>query len=146
MSLFFFLWREGTPDTFTLLFVCCPLIKISVNEKSAMPFPDKNEPSRIAGSCFVGGNYTRHEQRCCTVRPKNKYGLLCKTHPPVSFVMSKFQKQNKKCYLCATSVSISEGTVSLCKANKKQGVLRWFLMWRWLYGPYETTLLKLTDM
>ena len=100
MSLFFFLWREGTPDTFTLLFVCCPLIKISVNEKSAMPFPDKNEPSRITGSCFVGGNYTRHEQRCCTVRPKNKYGLLCKTHPPVSFVMSKFQKQNKKCYLC----------------------------------------------
>ena len=23
-----------------------------------------------------------------------KYGLFCKTRPPVSFVMSKFQKQN----------------------------------------------------
>ena len=28
---------------------------------------------------------------------------------------------------------------SLCKpTNKKQGVLRWFLMLRWLYGPYKT--------
>ena len=71
-----------------------------------MPFPDKNEPSRITGSCLVGGNYTRHEQRCCTVRPKNKYGLLCKTHPPVLFVMSKFQKQNKKCYLCVACLFV----------------------------------------
>ena len=25
---------------------------------------------------------------------KNMHGLFCKTRPPVSFVMSKFQKQN----------------------------------------------------
>ena len=31
--------------------------------------------------------------QCCTVRP-TKYGLVCKTRPPVSFVKSKFQKQN----------------------------------------------------
>ena len=49
-----------------------------------------------------------------------KYGLFCKTRPPVSFVMGKFQKQNKKCYLCATSVSLSEGTVSLCKLTKNK--------------------------
>ena len=82
---------------------------------------DKNEPSTITGSRFVGGNI-------------QKYGLFCKTRPPVSFVMSKFQKQN----LVKVPFTL--------QANKKQGVLRWFLMWRWLYGPYETTLLKLTDM
>ena len=27
-----------------------------------MPSPDKNEPSRITRSRFVGGNYTRHKQ------------------------------------------------------------------------------------
>ena len=32
-----------------------------------MPAPDKSEPSRITGSHFVGGNYTRHEQREFTV-------------------------------------------------------------------------------
>ena len=46
----------------------------------------------------MGGNYTRHEQReftCSAVQyGRQKYGLFCKTHPPVSFVMSKFQKQN----------------------------------------------------
>ena len=31
-------------------------------------------------------------------------------------------------------------------ANKKQGVLRRFLMLRWLYGPNETTLLKLPEL
>ena len=63
-----------------------------------MPSPDKNEPSAITGSCFVGGNYTRHEQReftCSAVHyDRQKYGLVCKTRPPVSFVKSKFQKQN----------------------------------------------------
>ena len=63
-----------------------------------MPFPDKNEPSTITGSRFVGGNYTRHEQReltCSAVQyDRQKYGLFCKTRPPVSFVTSKFQKQN----------------------------------------------------
>ena len=65
---------------------------------SAMPSPDKNEPSKITGSRVVGGNYTRREQReltCSAVQyGRQKYGLFCKTRPPVSFVMSKFQKQN----------------------------------------------------
>ena len=65
---------------------------------SAMPSPDKSEPSKITGSRVVGGNYTRHEQReftCSAVQyGRQKYGLFCKTRPPVSFVMSKFQKQN----------------------------------------------------
>ena len=59
---------------------------------SAMPSPDKNKPSTITGSRFVGGNYTRHEQReltCSAVQYGwQKYGLFCKTRPPVSFVMS----------------------------------------------------------
>ena len=63
-----------------------------------MTSPDKNEPSKISGSRVVGGNYTRHEQReftCNAVQyDRQKYGLFCKTRPPVSFVMSKFQKQN----------------------------------------------------
>ena len=65
---------------------------------SAMPSPDKNEPSRITGSCFVGGNYTRHGQGEFTCKAvqygQEKYGLFCKTRPPVSSIMSKFQKQN----------------------------------------------------
>ena len=65
---------------------------------SAMPFPDKNEPSRITGSRVMGGNYTRHEQLefiCSVVKyGRQKYGLFCKTRPPVSSIMSKFQKQN----------------------------------------------------
>ena len=63
-----------------------------------MPSPDKNEPNRITGSQVMGGNNTRHEQLefiCSAVQyGQQKYGLFCKTHPPVSFVMSKFQKQN----------------------------------------------------
>ena len=57
-------------------------------------------PSKITGSRVVGGNYTRHEQReftCSAVQyGRQKYALFCKTRPPinVSFVMSKFQKQN----------------------------------------------------
>ena len=46
----------------------------------------------------MGRNYTRHEQReftCSAVQyGRQKYGLFCKICPPVSFVMSKFQKQN----------------------------------------------------
>ena len=61
-----------------------------------MPSPDKNEPSKITGSRVVGGNYTRHEQRefTCSAAQygRQKYGLFCKTRPPVSFVMSRFQK------------------------------------------------------
>lgn len=34
--------------------------------------------------------------------------------------MSKFQKQKKKCYLCASSVSLGEGTVPLCKPTKNK--------------------------
>ena len=59
-----------------------------------MPSPDKNKPSKITGSCAVGGNYTRHEQREFTCSADQKYGLFCKTRPPVLFLMSKFQKQN----------------------------------------------------
>ena len=78
-----------------------------------MPSPDKNEPNAITGSCFVGGNYTRHEQReftCSAVHyDRQKYGLVCKTRPPVSFVKSKFQKQNLFC-----------GTVPLCEPTKNK--------------------------
>ena len=63
-----------------------------------MPSPGKNEPSKITGSGVVGGNYTRHEQReftCSAVQyGRQKYGLFGKIRPPVSFVMSKFQKEN----------------------------------------------------
>ena len=66
---------------------------------SAMLSPDKNEPSTIAESRFVGGNYTRHEQRefaCSAVQfVRQKYGLFCKTRPPVSFAMSTFQKHGQ---------------------------------------------------
>ena len=62
-----------------------------------MPSPDKNEPSTITGSRFVGGNYTRYEHReftCSAVQyGRQIYDLFSKTRPPVSFVMSKFQKQ-----------------------------------------------------
>ena len=61
----------------------------------------------------MGGNYTSHEQRefsCNAVQyDHQKYGLFCKTRPPVSFVMSKFQKQN-----------LGEGTVPLCKPTKNK--------------------------
>ena len=97
---------------------------------SVMPSPNKNEPSKITGSCVVGGNYTRHEQReftCSAVQyGRQKYGLFCETRPPVSFVMSKFQKQN--------FVKVPFHFVS---QQQKQGVLRRFFMWRWLYGPFD---------
>ena len=47
---------------------------------SAMP-SDKNESIRITESRFVGGNYTRHDQReftCSAVQyGREKYGLAC---------------------------------------------------------------------
>ena len=46
----------------------------------------------------MGGNYTRQEQReftCSAVQyGRQIHGLFSKTRPPVSFVMSKLQKQN----------------------------------------------------
>ena len=96
---------------------------------SVLPSPDKNEPSKITRSRVVGGNYTRHKQcefTCSAVKyGRQKYGLFCKTRLPVSFIMSKFQKQNL--------VKVPFHFVS----QQKQGVLRRFLMWRWLYGPFE---------
>ena len=66
---------------------------------SAMPSPDKNEPSRITGSRVVGGNLHKARtawiyMQLCRKVGRQKYGLFRKTRPPVSFVMSKFQKQN----------------------------------------------------
>ena len=69
--------REGTPDTITWLFVCRPLIKISVSQNVGDAI--KNEPSTITGSRFVGGNYSRHEQReftCSAVHYFVKHVLL----------------------------------------------------------------------
>ena len=37
--------------------------------------------------------------------------------------MTKFQKQNKKCYPCASSVSIGKDTVPLCKPTKSNMVV-----------------------
>ena len=64
-----------------------------------MPSPDKNEPSTITGSRFVGGNITQGTNSVnlhanAVQYDRQKYGLFCKARPPVSFVMSKFQKQN----------------------------------------------------
>ena len=38
-----------------------PYFKYLSARMSAMPSPDKNKPSTITGSRFVGGNYTTHE-------------------------------------------------------------------------------------
>ena len=95
-----------------------------------MPSPDKNEPNTITGSHLVSGNYTRHEQReftCSAIQDgRQKYGLFCKTRPPVSFVMSKFQKQNL--------VKVPFHFVSQQKTKSSA------VVWHWLYGPNETTL------
>ena len=60
----------------------------------------------------------RHEQReftCSAVQySRQKYGLFCKTRPPVSFVMSKFQKQN--------SVKVSFHFVSQQKTRSSAAV------------------------
>ena len=63
-----------------------------------MPSPDKNQPSKITGSCAWAGitqgtnSVNLHAVLYSTA--DQKYGLFCKTHPPFSFIMSKFQKQN----------------------------------------------------
>ena len=59
-----------------------------------MSSPDKNEPSTITGSRFVGGNI-------------QKYGLFCKTRPLVAFVMSKFSE-----------AELGEGTVHFASQQK----------------------------
>ena len=63
------------------------------------PSPDKNEPSTITGSRFVGRNITQgtnsmNLHAIAVQYDRQKYGLFCKTRPPVSFVMSTFKKQN----------------------------------------------------
>ena len=51
------MWEgKRTPDTITWLFVCRPQSKHLSARMSAMPSPDKNKPSTITGSRFVGGN------------------------------------------------------------------------------------------
>ena len=108
-SLLFF-FRGGKERLIQLLDYssAAPKLKYLSAKMSAMPSPDKNEPSKITGSRVVGGNYTRHEQReftCSAVQyGRQKYGLFCKTRLPVSFVMSKFQKH----------------TVPLCKPTKNK--------------------------
>ena len=105
-----------------------------------MPSPVKNEPSKITRSCVVGGNYTRHEQLefiCSAVQcGRQKYGLFCKTRPPVSFVISKFQKQNL--------VKVPFHFVSQQKTKGSAVVFDVVLAVRPI--PYEATLLKLTDI
>ena len=72
------------------------------------------------------GIYTRHEQREFKSRSvqysRKKYGLFCKTRPPVSSVMS----------IKVSEAELGEGTVPFCKPTKKQEVLRRFWMWRLL--------------
>ena len=96
-----------------------------------MPSPDKNEQSRITGSRVVGGNYTRNEQREFTFSAlqcgRQKYGLFCKTRPPVSFVMSKFQKQNL--------VKVPFHFVSQQKTRSSAAVFDVALLY--VYGPFE---------
>ena len=103
---------------------------------SAMPSPDKNEPSTITGNRFVGRNYTRHEQHEFTSSAvqcgRQIYGLFSKTCPPVSSVMSKFQKHNL--------VKVPFHFVSQQKTRSSVVVFDVAL------AAYETTLLKLTDI
>ena len=57
---------------------------------SAMPSPDKEWTKQKYQKSRRGQEFT-----CSAVQyGRQKYGLFCKTRPPVSFVMSKFQKQN----------------------------------------------------
>ena len=66
---------------------------------SAMP-SDKNEPIRITGSRFVGGNITHDAKsvnlQCCTVRPsKIRFILFCKTRSLVrKWVNSRSRTRN----------------------------------------------------
>ena len=71
---------------------------------------DKNESIRITGSRFVGGNQTRHEQREFTYSAaqngRAKYGLFCKTRPPVSIVNEQVQKAEQEIlFLCVQRVT-----------------------------------------
>ena len=91
-----------------------------------MPSSDKNE--QVASWAGITQGTNSVNLYAVLYSMAEKIGLFCKSCPPVSFVMSKFQKQNKKFYLCATGVSLGKGTIPLCKPTKKQGVLQWFLM------------------
>ena len=71
---------------------------------------DKNESIRITGSSFVGGNLTRHDQRefkySAAQYGRAKYGLFCKTRPPVSFVNEQVQKAEQEMLsLCVQRVT-----------------------------------------
>ena len=107
---------------------------------SAMPSPNKNEPSKITGSRFVGRNYTRREQReftCSAVQYSRQiYGLFCKPRPPVSLVMSKFQKQ--------ILVKVPFHFVSQQKTRSSAAVLDVALVVRPIRN--NTFLLKLTEL
>ena len=62
-----------------------------------MPSPDKNEPSTITGSRFVGGNYTRHEQReftCSAVQ----YGRQIYAGVSIKFEVGSWLKKNNRLY------------------------------------------------
>ena len=80
-----------TPDTITWLFVCCPLIKISRRCHLQIRMIQAQWKS-LRGRELHKARTVWIYMQCCTVRPA-KIGLFCKTRPPVSFVMSKFQKQ-----------------------------------------------------
>ena len=73
---------------------------------SAIPSPDKNEPSTIYRKSLHGRELHKAcEFTCSTVQyGRQKYGLFCKTRPPVSFVMS----------------TLGEGTIPLCKPTKNK--------------------------
>ena len=108
----FFLRREGTPDTITLLFVCRPLIKISVSENVGDAISGKEltllqEVASWAGITQGTNSVNLHAVRYSTADKNMVY--FVKHAPPVSFVMSKFQKQN-----------FGEGTVPLCKPTKNK--------------------------
>ena len=64
-----------------------------------MPSPDKNEPSTITevaswAEITQGTNSVNLHAMLYGTADKYMVYFSCKTRPPVSFVMSKFQKQN----------------------------------------------------
>ena len=83
-----------------------------------------NESIRITGSRFVGGNHFTQGTNCV-----NLYTVLYQTveqnivnlENASSCFVRKSQKQNKKCYLWASSLSIGKSNVPLCKPTKNNG-------------------------
>ena len=76
------------------------------------------EVASCAGITQGTNSVNLHAVLCSTADKNMVYFVHCKTLPPILFII-KFRKQNKKCY-CATSVSLSAGTVSLCKPTKNK--------------------------